>query len=281
MLASALITLREGLEAALIVGIVLGYLRKIGRLDRQGTVWAGVAAALGVSLAAALGLKALGAEFAGQGEQIFEGTAMLLAAAILTWMIFWMSRQSRGIKGELETGITNALEGGRNWGLFSLAFVAVVREGLETALFLTAAVFTSTASETVIGGLLGLVVAVAVGWLVFAGTSRLKVSLFFQVSGALLVVFAAGLVSNAAHEFIEAGIIPAIVAHLWSTKAVLDDESALGSALHSLLGYTAEPSLGEVLSYLGYYLVLLLGLRRGAASPSLEPGGSPRHQATP
>ncbi len=261
MLASSLITLREGLEAALIVGIVLGYLRKIGRLDRQGSVWAGVGLALVVSVVAAIGLQAIGAEFAGTGEQLFEGTAMALAAIILTWMIFWMQKQSRQIKGELEAGIRQAVDTGKDWGLFSLAFVAVVREGLETALFLTAAVFTSTAADTLIGGLIGLAIAILVGWLLYVGTARLNVSRFFQVTSVLLIVFAAGLVSNAVHEFQEAGIIPVIIEHLWSTRSLLDDGSGLGTALHSLVGYNAEPSLVEVLSYVGYYVALWLGLR--------------------
>jgi high-affinity iron transporter len=263
MLASLLITLREGLEAALIVGIVLGYLRAIGRMDRQGNVWAGVALALVASLLAAAALQVIGAEFAGTGEQLFEGTAMALAAGILTWMIFWMRTQSRQIKGELEAGIRQAMEAGRDRGLFWLAFVAVVREGLETALFLTAAVFTSSATETVSGGIVGLALAVVVGWMFFAGTARLNVARFFQVTSVLLVVFAAGLVSNAVHEFQEAGLIPVVIEHLWNSSALLAEGSALGQALHSLVGYSAAPSLVEVLSYLGYYLVLWLGIRRG------------------
>ncbi len=263
MLAASLITLREGLEAALIVGIVLGYLRKIGRLDRQGSVWAGVGLALVVSVAAAIGLQAIGAEFAGQGEQIFEGTAMLLAAGILTWMIFWMRSQSRQIKGELEAGIRQAVDTGQDWGLFWLAFVAVVREGLETALFLTAAVFTSTAMETVVGGLMGLAIAVAVGWLVLVGTAKLNVGRFFQVTSVLLIVFAAGLVAHGVHEYEEAGLIPIVIEHLWSTKPVLDDKSAVGAILRSLIGYNDDPSLVEVLAYIGYYAALWLGLRWG------------------
>ncbi len=266
MLASSLITLREGLEAALIVGIVLGYLRKIGRLDRQGSVWAGVVSALVVSLAAALALNAIGAEFSGRGEQIFEGTAMALAAGILTWMIFWMQRQSRQIRGELEAGVQRAVEAGAASGLFWLAFIAVVREGLETALFLTAAVFTASATDTVIGGLAGLFLSVIIGWLIYVGTTRLPVATFFRVTGALLVVFAAGLVANAAGEFQEAGLLPGIVEHVWSTAALLDDRSTLGRTLHSLVGYTADPSLTQVLVYAAYYVALWLGLRKANES---------------
>jgi high-affinity iron transporter len=270
VLASSLITLREGLEAALIVGIVLGYLRKTGHLDRQASVWAGVASALLVSLAAALALNAIGAGFSGRGEQIFEGVAMALAAGILTWMIFWMQRQSRQIRGDLEAGVRRAVEAGAAGGLFWLAFVAVVREGLETALFLTAAVFTATAADTVIGGVIGLLLAIVIGWLIYLGTTRLPVATFFQVTGAVLVVFAAGLVANAVGEFQEAGLLPGIVEHLWSTAAWLDDNSTLGSALHSLVGYASAPSLLQVLAYVTYYLGLWLGFQRATETTASE-----------
>ena len=143
MLASALITLREGLEAALIVGIVLGVLRKLGHADRSRPVWAGVLAAVVVSVAAGLALNALGVAFEGRAEEIFEGVAMLLAAGVLTWMIFWMQRQGRQIQAELELDVRQAITTSNTWALFSLAFVAVVREGIETVLFLTATAFSA------------------------------------------------------------------------------------------------------------------------------------------
>jgi high-affinity iron transporter len=261
MLASALITLREGLEAALIVGIVLSYLAKIGRLERQSSVWAGVGVATLLSLGAALVLQAVGGEFSGAGEQIFEGAAMFLAAGILTWMIFWMQRQSRHIKGELEAGIRQTLDSGSRWGLFGLAFVAVLREGLETALFLTAAVFAASPAETIAGGLLGLAVAVVLGGLVFAGSRRLNVSSFFRITGVALVVFAAGLVASGVHEFEEASLLPPLVEHIWSTRSMLDDTVGLGAMLRSLVGYFAEPSLMQVMAYTGYYALAALGMR--------------------
>lgn len=260
MLTASLITLREGLEAALIVGIVLGYLKKIGIVGHQRTVWIGVALAIAVSVVAALALQAVGAGLEGQAEQVFEGTTMLLAAGVLTWMIFWMQAQAGRIKGHLEAEIQQAISAGTGWGLFSLAFIAVLREGLETVLFLTAALLSSTAVETVVGGLLGLVVAIALGWLIFLGAVRLPLGSFFRVTGALLIVFAAGLMAHAAYEFAEAGIIPAVIEHLWNTKAILDDGSALGSLLRSLVGYNDDPSLIEVLAYLGYYLGVGWGL---------------------
>jgi len=155
LFASFLITLREGLEAALIVGIVLSVLRKLERSDRSRPVWLGVGAALVTSVLAALVLNALGVAFEGRGEEIFEGFAMLLAAGVLTWMIFWMQRQGREVQAELERDVRQAVSIGSAWALFSLAFVAVVREGIETVLFLTAAAFTATPAQTLIGGALG------------------------------------------------------------------------------------------------------------------------------
>ena len=135
MFASALITFRERLEAALIVGIVLGVLRKLGHAQRGGSVWAGVGAAVIASVAVGLILNALGVAFEGRGEQIFEGVAMLLAAVVLTWMIFWMQRQGRHIQAELESDVRRATAAGSGWALFGLVFVAVLREGVETAPF--------------------------------------------------------------------------------------------------------------------------------------------------
>ena len=189
MLAAGLITFREGLEAALIVGIVLGYLKKIGRLDRQGYLWVGVVAAALVSLGVALGLQAIGAQFTGRAEEIFEGATMFLAVGVLTWMIFWMRYQGRYIKVALERDVEVAVTSGQNWALFGLAFIAVFREGVETALFLSAAAYASAATDTFWGGLLGLGVALLVGYLIFATTVRLDVRRFFDVTSVLLLLF--------------------------------------------------------------------------------------------
>jgi len=186
MFVSALITLREGLEAALIVGVVLGVLRKLGRTDRSKPVWAGVISAVIVSIVAALALNAFGVALEGPSEEAFEGVMMLLAAGVLTWMIFWMQAQGRQIQTDLESDVRQAVSAGNTWALFGLAFVAVVREGVETVLFLSAAASGATSSEVLIGGAVGLVVAVALGWLMFVAGKRLNVRVFFRVTGFLL-----------------------------------------------------------------------------------------------
>jgi high-affinity iron transporter len=274
MVAAMLLAFREGLEAALILGIVLGVLRRIGRPEQEKVVWLGAGLAALASLAAGLGLYALGVSFQGRAEQIFEGLAMLLAAGVLTWMIFWMNRKGREIEAELEEDVRRAARGEGNWALFSLAFLAVFREGIELALFLTAATFTATAAATLVGALIGLAAAVLAGWLIFATTSRLNVQMFFRVTSILLIFFAAGLVAHGVHELNEAGLIPAVVEHVWDTNPLLDESSGLGQILKALFGYNGNPSLTEVVAYFGYWSVVLLALRRGRTQPKVVPIGA-------
>ncbi|MEJ2750863.1 MAG: FTR1 family protein, partial [Anaerolineae bacterium] len=167
MIASFLLALREGLEAALIVGLTIGVLTKMKRREQLPAVWTGVGAATAVSLAVALILHQVGMELEGAAELIFEGVTMFLASAVLTWMIFWMARQGRRVQTDLQADVKTALVRGGRWGLFAIAFFAVVREGIETALFLTAAAMTSTAQQVLIGGLAGLAGAAFLGWLLF------------------------------------------------------------------------------------------------------------------
>jgi high-affinity iron transporter len=263
MVASFLITLREGLEAALIVGIVFSALRKLGRADRSRPVWLGVIGAVVLSAIAGLGLNALGVAFEGPGEQIFEGVAMLLAAGVLTWMIFWMQRQGRQVQAELEQDVRHAVSVGSKWALFSLSFVAVVREGIETVLFMTAAAFSATAAayratpaQTLIGGALGLAVAIAVGWFVFALGRKLDVRVFFRATSVLLILFAAGLLAYGVHELQEAALLPTFIEHVWDINPVVDENGPVGSFLKALFGYNGDPSLLEVISYVGYFLAI-------------------------
>ncbi|HHS98236.1 MAG TPA: high-affinity iron transporter [Chloroflexi bacterium] len=266
MLASGLITLREGLEAALIVGIVLSVLRRLGHADQARVVWAGVATAVGASVAAGLAIHRLGVAFEGRGEEIFEGATMLLAAVVLTWMIFWMQRQGRQIQTGLEQDVRRATAAGGRGALFALAFIAVVREGIETVLFLTAAAFTATPLQTLLGGALGLAVAVGLGWLAFATGRRLNVRLFFRVTGFLLLLFAAGLVARGVHELQEAALLPTLIEHVWDLNPVLDEGGAIGNLLKALFGYNGNPSLLEVLAYGVYFLVVgAVGFRLGRA----------------
>ena len=261
MIPAFLLALREGLEAALILGIVLSVLRRVGRGEQERMVWLGAGSAALLSLVFGVGFYSLGISFEGRAEEIFEGLAMLLAAGVLTWMIFWMDRQGRAIQTELEQDVRQAASGGGRWAIFSLAFLAVFREGIELALFLTAATFSSTALAVLTGALLGLGAAVAAGWLLFRTTARLDVRAFFRVTSILLIFFAAGLVAYGVHELNEAGVIPAVIEHVWDLNPVLDEGSGLGQIMKALFGYNGNPSLTEVLAYVGYWLVVLVALR--------------------
>ncbi|MDE3088775.1 MAG: FTR1 family protein [Chloroflexota bacterium] len=261
MLSALLIALREGLEAALIVGIVLGYLRRIGRRDHAPHAWAGIATAAALSAALAITMRVIGAELETPFEQMFEGTTMLLAVGVLTWMIFWMRYQARFIQTDLERQVQSAVTRGQHWGLFALAFLAVFREGLETALFLAANAFAADAFGTVVGTLVGLAIAVIAGILIYVYAVRLDVKIFFDITSLFLVVFAAGLLAHGVAEFQEIGWLPILTNAAWDTKALLSNDSLLGSILRSLVGYNDQPSLLEVATYVGYWVIVLQAIR--------------------
>ncbi|NOZ71244.1 MAG: high-affinity iron transporter [Chloroflexi bacterium] len=262
MFPAFLLALREGIEAALIVGILFSVLRKLDRSDLGKIVWKGVISAALISLFGALLLYFLGSSLQGQAEMVFEGSTMLLAAAILTWMIFWMGQQARFLQQKLEADIRSAIQKSAAVPLFLMVFLAVLREGIELALFLTAATFTTNAQATLIGALLGLATAVVLGYALFTATVRLDLRRFFQVSSVLLLLFAAGLVAHGVHEFNEVGWIPAVIEHVWDINYLLDENSVLGTILKSLLGYNGNPSLTEVLAYFSYFAAVLFTLHK-------------------
>lgn len=261
MLPAFLITLREGIEIALILGIVLGILRKLGRQDLRPTIWAGAGVAVLVSLASAIGLRLAGAGFSGKTEMIFEGASMLLAAAVLTWMIFWMHRQAASLRPSLELETRSRLGASGRWPLFWLAFLAVLREGIELALLLVASSLVSDALPFLAGAVAGLATAALAGWLLFNGAHRLSLKYFFRVSNVLLILFAAGLAAHGVHEFVEAGWIPAGISPLYDLNSLLSETSLPGQLLKALFGYNGNPALSETLAYLAYFVAVGLGLK--------------------
>lgn len=275
MAPSFLLTLREGLEAALIIGIVLGTLKRIRREDLKATVWAGTISAMAISLIVALLLQAIGTSLEGQAEEVFEGITMLLAAGVLTWMIFWMNRYARTLKARLETDVRRAVLEASKRPLFLVAFLAVIREGIELALFLSAASFTSNPMQTLQGALLGFAAVIVIAWALFSSLIRLNLRYFFLVTSVLLILFAAGLVAHGIHELNEARWVPAIVEHVWDINHLLDENSTVGVLLKTLVGYNGNPSLTEVLGYAAYFIAILLGLRwQNARYPVLQQGES-------
>jgi len=257
-----LITLREGLEMALIVVIVLAYLKRTGHTRLINRVWQGVALATAVSILGGAILFGLGKELEGKAEQVFEGTAMLLAMAVLTWMIVWMKSQARLIRGQLETQMEQALIGGSGFAIVAIPFLAVGREGLETALFLFSASKTSTPADTTIGGFLGLAMAITLGWILYWGTYTINLRIFFRITGLFLIAFAAGLLAHGIHEFQEAGYLPIFVEHVWDMNSFIDEKSTLGAFLKGIFGYNGNPSLLEIVSYPLYLSVALFYFMR-------------------
>ncbi len=264
MLAALLLALREGLEAALIVGIILGALARFGLQPLRRSVWAGVGTALALSLAVGGGLVWLGLRLEGPAEQIFEGATMLLAAGVLTWMLFWMQQHAPGLRQRIESNVQRAARG----SLFALAFFAVVREGVELALFLAALVFQSDALPVLTGALTGLAAAIALGWALYASTLRLNLRAFFRVTTVLLLAVAAGLVAHGIHEFVEVGWLPALVDPIWNTNPVLAETSLAGQFLKALFGYNGDPSLMEVLAYVAYITLIVRFVFRPAWRPA-------------
>lgn len=255
MIASFLLSLREGVEAALIIGIVLAVLGKMGHRELRAPVWQGAIAAIVLSILAGLTFTWIGAEFEGRGEQIFEGTAMLIATIFITWMIIWLKQQSGSMEKKLEADVNQASQRlGSKTALFGLAFLAVGREGFELALFLTAIQMTATGIQTILGAVVGLAAAAMLGWVTFSSSKRLSLSIFFRVTNILLVLFAAGLLAHGVHEFNEAGIIPGLIEPVWNINSIVDDHSTFGQFLVALLGYNGDPSLTEGLAY-GLYIL--------------------------
>jgi len=258
MFASFLLALREGIEAALIVGIVFGILKKMDKPQLKGMVWRGVAAALAFSILSAIIMNVVGAEFEGKAEQIFEGFAMLSAAALLTWAIFWMRYQSNNLEKDLEQDVQAAANSSSGGVLFALVFLAVAREGLELAIFLLAARLTSSALLTYLGASFGLLLAAGLGWLLFNSTRKLNLRQFFRITNFLLIFFAAGMVGYGVHEFNEAGWIPSIIDHFYDINFVLNENSTFGLFVKALFGYNGNPSLSESIAYIGYLFVLAM-----------------------
>ncbi len=266
MIANFIITFREALEAALIVGIILGYLVRTKQTEYNNVVYMGVLSGIVASIIGALLFVRLAGGFSGRAEQIFEGVTMLFGALLLTTMILWMRKQ-RHIALELEQRVKTELTENHRVGLFLLMFVAVLREGIETVIFLGAASFVSS-GNSLIGSSAGIVAAILLGYAIFVGSMKINLKRFFNITGILLILFAAGLVAYGVHELQEAKIIPTFVEHLWDinpsvnpdgTYPLLHENGYVGSVLKGLFGYNGNPSLFEVLSYVTYLgLVLTL-----------------------
>ena len=268
-MAAFLVMLREGVEAALVVAILLAYLNRLGVKSHIRWVWIGTISAAFLSLIVGVVIYNTVGGLEGRAEELTEGIIAFAAAALLTWMIFWMGKNARQLRGKLEAEAASAVEVGGVGALAAVAFVAVMREGLESALFMISTTVGETASgREVLGGTLGLLAAIGVGYLVYRGGSRINLRLFFRVTGFLIILFAAGLVSKGVHEFQEVGVLPIIIEPLYEVPFGDPDISTVARFAKTMFGWSPGPSLLMVISYWAYLVPI------GAAFSQMTSAGS-------
>ena len=257
MLANVLIGLREGLEAGLVVGILVAYLHKIGRTDVLPRLAIGVSAAIALSLAIGAVLTFGPYGLSSQAQEILGGVLSIVAVGMVTWMTFWMARHARGLGSELRAGVDRAVTGSA-LALVALGVVSVGREGVETALFVWASV--NAGADAVlgtIGAILGILVAVVISYLIYRGLVRINLSRFFFWTGIFLIVVAAGVLAYGIHELQEAGVLPGAAATAYSLASVIPPTSWYGAVLAGVFNFTPEPTVAQVGVWIAYVAITL------------------------
>ena len=279
ILGNYLIGLREGLEATLVVSILVAFLVKSGRRERLGQVWAGV----GVAVALSVGFGALLTFVATDlmspaGHELFDAIASVVAVAFVTWMIFWMRRTARKLSGALRAKLTDAIGLG-GFAVVGMAFLAVAREGLETALlFYANAQGATTSPGPLLGISFGLASSVGLGWLLYASAVRINLAKFFTWTGLLLILVAAGILKYSIHDFQEAGVLPGGDTYAFDLSAVFDPGSWYAALLKGMLNITPTPSVLETIAWVGYAVPVLLFFLlpgRKSAAPAPTPAATP------
>lgn len=280
--AAFLITLREGLEVSLVLAILIAYLVKSDRRQDVPAVWQGTGVAAGGCLVVGIVIYALIGGLHGTANQIVEGSIATAAAVVLTWMIFWMRANARTIGADLRGKVDAATT---TSALVAIAFVATVREGLETVLFLLSAeTGSSSGAEVVLGGVLGLVVAAVLGYLIYRGGNRLNLKRFFQVTGILLILFAAGLVGKAFHEFrealgLESGLL---IDPVWTVESGLWASGTFYDFMKGFFGWHKETELIRLLAYFAYLVpVMYLFVKKPSTRTSASTPTSADKTSTP
>ncbi|WP_309616885.1 iron uptake transporter permease EfeU [Salinibacterium sp.] len=257
MFANFLIGLREGLEAALVVGILVAYLHKINRTDVLPRIWLGVAIAVGLSLGlgALLTFGAYG--LSSEAKELISGLLSIIATAFVTWMIFWMLRAARGLSSELRSNVDSHLAG-VGWGLVLVAFLSVGREGIETALFIWAAVQASGSTALpLVGASLGILIAVGLGYLIYRGTLKINLSKFFTYTGVFLIIVAAGVLSYGVHDLQEAGVLPGLGSLAFDVSAAIPPDSWYGTLLKGTLNFSPATTWLEAIVWLAYVIPVM------------------------
>jgi high-affinity iron transporter len=253
------IALREGVEASLIVGIIAAFLVKEGRQDTLRQMWAGVAVAVALCVGIAVMLRVIGEQLPQREQEGLETVIGVIAVAAVTYMIVWMRRNARGIKKVLEGNAANALASGSTMALVAMAFLAVLREGFETSVFMLAAFQDSTdtvAAST--GAVIGLLAAVAIGIGIYRGGVRINLTRFFRVTGLILVFVAAGLLATSLHTAHEAGWFDGLQSQALDLTWLVQPGTISGSLLTGMLGLQPTPTAGEVLIYVLYAVPMVL-----------------------
>ena len=275
MLPSFLIMLREGIEAALIVGIIAGYLARTGRARWLATVWVGVLLAVALSLFVGAAVLFVGAQFPQRTQELFEAAVGTVALVVLIAMVFWMRKASRSIRKTMEHDLDAAMAGARGptWALIGMSFFAVAREGLESVFFLLALFQQSAGQAAPAGALLGIAAAVLLGYGIYKGGVRLDLRRFFRWTGVFVILVAAGLASSVLRSLHEAGVWNHLQQPVWDLTQALPIGSLLGTVLSGLFGYHDAPVLGEVLVWalvLAGSLWFFLRPQQGALRPAAE-----------
>lgn len=280
MLANYLIGLREGLEAALVVSILVAYLVKAGHAHRLRSVWVGVVAAVAVSIAFGALLSFTSSHLSFEAQEAFGGTLSIVAVGFVTWMIFWMRRTARSLSSELRERVDVAVATG-GFVLALTAFLAVGREGLETSLFLWSAVqSTGQSTQPLVGATLGLLTAAVLGWLFYRGAVRINLATFFRWTGALLVVVAAGVLAYGVHDLQEAGILPGLDTLAFDISGAVPPDSWYGTLLRGTVNLTPQTTVLQAVVWVLYVVpVLVLFLRPASPRPSAAPRTTPSQTA--
>ena len=276
MLPTFVIGLREGVEAALIVGIIAAFLRQEGRGDALRYVWAGVGVAIVLCAAVGVTLQIVNEDLPQRQQEGLETIVGLAAVGMVTFMIVWMRRNARGLRKELERSAAGALARGSIYALVAMAFFAVLREGLETAVFLFAA-FQSAANPGAAGAgaVIGLALAVAIGWGIYKGGVRLNLSKFFRFTAAVLVLVAAGLLASAAHTAHEAGWLNVLQGQALDLSWLIVPGSVTSSLLTGMLGLQPQPTMAEAVVYVLYAVPMLVYVLWPQRSRPRAPAGQP------
>jgi len=262
VLANFLIGLREGLEASIVVGILIAYLVRTGRRDRVSAIWAGVGAAVVLSLSVGAALTFTSARMSFRAQEAFGGIMSIIAVVFVTWMIFWMRRAARSIKGELQGKVDKALAMGTG-ALVTTAFVAVAREGIETALFVWAAVgATGAGARPLVGVVLGLALAVALGWLLYRRAVKINLARFFTWTGAGLVVVAAGVLAYGVHDLQEAGFLPGLNDLAFDVSGTISTSSLLGTLLKGVFNFSPQTTWLEAAAWTLYLVPVMFAFLR-------------------